>query len=182
MAFGLIGVLAARRLVPANAAGSVARSGWTVGSCSLLAAGVMFGLEMAGLLTMRPYEGSHAEALVSTLLAVGVLGITVAAAGSLPSPVRRLLAMTGAMTLTLYAAHVVWLAIDARTLPYTSPYDSWVNLVGLALGSLAIAGTWGYVVRWRVLGRGPLEGLVAQLARPWFLRGRGERRTETALR
>ena len=139
--------------------------------CGLLVlAAAMLAAEQLGRLDLVPYSGTAQETVLDTLLAAGVLGVGLAAARLLSriAAGRRLvsvLAAAGAMTLTLYALQILWLAYDVRVLPPGQPDDSWVNLAVLLGGSLVLAVLWPAVVRpapWRT---GPLEGPVGVLAR-----------------
>ena len=120
--------------------------------------------------TSCPTRGRAQETVLDTLLAAGVLGVGLAAARVLSQiaagrRIVALLAAAGAMTLTLYALQILWLAYDVRVLHPGQPDDSWVNLAVLLGGSLVMAWAWPAVVRrypWRT---GPLEGLVGVVIR-----------------
>ena len=139
--------------------------------CGLLVlAAAMLAAEQLGRLDLVPYSGTAQETVLDTLLAAGVLGVGLAAARLLSriAAGRRLvsvLAAAGAMTLTLYALQILWLAYDVRVLHPGQPDDSWVNLAVLLGGSLALAWAWPAVVRRQPWRKGPLEGPVGVLAR-----------------
>ena len=87
------------------------------------------------------------------------MGVAVAAFGAmllltrLTAPVLRPLAAAGSMMLTLYSAHVVYLAFDPLS---DYPFISYVVQVAAALV---------FAVIWQhVRGRGPLETVVAVVA------------------
>ena len=139
--------------------------------CGLLVlAAAMLAAEQLGRLDLVPYSGTAQETVLDTLLAAGVLGVGLAAARLLSriAAGRRLvsvLAAAGAMTLTLYALQILWLAYDVRVLHPGQPDDSWVNLAVLLGGSLVLAWAWPAVVRRQPWRKGPLEGPVGVLAR-----------------
>ena len=139
--------------------------------CGLLVlAAAMLAAEQLGRLDLVPYSGTAQETVLDTLLAAGVLGVGLAAARLLSriAAGRRLvsvLAAAGAMTLTLYALQILWLAYDVRVLHPGQPDDSWVNLAVLLGGSLVLAVLWPAVVRTAPWRTGPLEGPVGVLAR-----------------
>lgn len=140
----------------------------------LVAAAAVLGAEQAGRVDLVPYSGTVQEITLNGLLASGVLGVGLALDRALAATrpgraVVRVLAAAGAMTLTLYALQILWLALDARVLHPGQPDDSWANLAVLLVGSVVVAGAWAAAVRrgrWR---RGPVEGVVAAVvgAPPW---------------
>ena len=86
----------------------------------LVAGAIMLAAEQRGLLDLVPYSGTLQETLLDALVATGVTLAGLALARALDrGPARRLvtgLAAVGAMTLTLYALQILWLAYDVRVL------------------------------------------------------------------
>ena len=167
--YAAVGVLLSRWWLSGARARSVVLP-LAVGGGLLVLAAAMLAAEQLGRLDLVPYSGTAQETVLDTLLAAGVLGVGLAAARLLSRIAvgRRLvsvLAAAGAMTLTLYALQILWLAYDVRVLHPGQLDDSWVNLAVLLGGSLVLAVLWPAVVRpapWRT---GPLEGPVGVLAR-----------------
>ena len=167
--YAAVGVLLSRWWLSGARARSVVLP-LAVGGGLLVLAAAMLAAEQLGRLDLVPYSGTAQETVLDTLLSAGVLGVGLAAARLLSRIAvgRRLvsvLAAAGAMTLTLYALQILWLAYDVRVLHPGQLDDSWVNLAGLLGGSLVLAVLWPAVVRpapWRT---GPLEGPVGVLAR-----------------
>ena len=137
-----------------------------VGGGLLVVAAAMLAAEQAGRIDLVPYSGTLQETLLDALVAAGVLGVGLAAARAaddraLGRAVLTVLAAAGAMTLTLYALQVLWLAFDVRVLHPGRADDTWTNLGVLLIGSLVLAGAWHVVVRRQPWCMGPIEGLVA---------------------
>lgn len=135
------------------------------GMVGLGVAGAVFVLRAAGQVGLEAYSGTHVETVFNMGLITGVFGLGLWGAAFLPGVLARLLAATGAMTLTLYAAHVLWLAYYVRVLRPGTADDGWGNLTVLILGSLALTALWRVAVRRGAWRRGPLEGLIALLVR-----------------
>lgn len=128
-------------------------------------AGAGIAASRAGLLTLAPYDTTHAEHLFDALLLSALFLVGVAAAALAPRATRPLAAI-GQMSLTLYIAQIYWLAYDVKVLHPGQRDDSWLNVAILVLGSFLLAGAWQALVRRRPWQRGPAEGITAVLARP----------------
>lgn len=158
LVLGLLGLVLTRWF----AAGGAGRQ-WLAAILGLGAAVLILGAEQAGRFEMLPYAGRHSDLACSAALAVGAQAAVLALARSLPGAVMAPLAAMGAMSLSLYAAQVGWLAFDVRVWHPGARDDSWLNLVVLLAGALALAAGWRRAVpRWR----GPLEGPI-----DWVTRG-----------
>jgi hypothetical protein len=136
-----------------------------VGAGLLVAAGAMLAAEQRGLVDLVPYSGTPQETLLDALVAVGVLGVGLATARAVSrsAPGRSVvsvLAAAGAMTLTLYALQILWLAYDVRVLHPAQADDTWANLAVLVVGSLVLAWAWASAVRRDPWRKGPVEGAV----------------------
>lgn len=163
--YSLVGILVSRWWLQGAQASSVVQPG-VVGSGLLVIGAAMFGAEQLGRLDLVPYSGTAQETVLDTLLAVGVTGVGLALARALGRvPIGRgvlsVLAGAGAMTLSLYALQVLWLAYDVRVLHPGERDDSWVNLAVLCVGSLVLAWAWHTLVRVEPWRRGPIEGPVS---------------------
>jgi uncharacterized membrane protein YeiB len=104
------------------------------------------------LAVRAPWTATPVTMLVGTGTALAVLGAALLVT-HLPGATRLLapLAAAGSMTLTLYSAHILWLATGILA---DEPLVLWVAMSGTAL----VAATWWRAVR----GQGPLEGWVAR--------------------
>lgn len=138
-----------------------------------LGAGVLSGvavvaLQLAGKGVGGPdhASGSLPDALLDLTLASGALGVLVLVArwpGARPlitalAPVRAV----GALALTAYAVHVCLIALVLGTMEWPAWEERWVPLTsGILL--VTVLGCW---IWWRVLGRGPLERVMALLTDP----------------
>ena len=166
--YACLGVLLARHVVAGRGARAVAVPGG-VGLGLLVGGAAVLAAEQRGLVDLVPYSGTTQETVLDALVATGVALVGLALARGLDrGPTRRLvtsLAAVGAMTLTLYALQVLWLAYDVRVLHPGAADDSWANLVVLLVGSLVVTAAWRGVVRREPWRRGPLEGAVALAAR-----------------
>ncbi len=164
--YAALGILLARawltggRLSPGR---SVRVSAWGTGAL-VLAAALIAG-DRSGRIEVSVYSGTHLETLLNALLAMGVFGLCLVFVSLLPNLLVRPVAAMGAMTLTLYALQILWLAFDVRVLNPGVPDDSWRNLMILTGGSLLFVLAWRLVVRREPWRRGPLEGLTATLSR-----------------
>jgi hypothetical protein len=170
--YAALGIVVSRWWLRGAPARSVLLPG-AVGVVLLMAAAVMLAAEQLGRIDLVPYSGTLQETVLDVLLTVGVLGVGLASARGV-ARVRAgrravsVLAAAGAMTLTLYAIQVLWLAYDVRVLHPGQADDSWANLAVLVGGSLVLAATWVALVRREPWRKGPVEGLVGAL-----VRGRG---------
>ena len=144
---------------------------WAAGGIAL--AGVVLALSRAQTgAAPVPSTATPAEALLDTGLVLTVLG---ACAALMP---RRcaLLAVPGAMTLSVYVAHLWYLEWVLRLGPgpwrsATGTDDTWFNVTVLIAGSLLLPLLWRVIVQLGPFRAGPLEGLVRLLTAP-FGRGR----------
>ncbi|WP_409480485.1 hypothetical protein [Micrococcus luteus] len=144
---------------------------WAAGGIAL--AGVVLALSRTRTgAAPVPYTATPAEALLDTGLVLTVLG---ACAALMP---RRcaLLAVPGAMTLSVYVAHLWYLGWVLRLGPgpwrsATGTDDTWFNVTVLIAGSLLLPLLWRAIVQLGPFRAGPLEGLVRLLTAP-FGRGR----------
>ncbi|WP_017555897.1 heparan-alpha-glucosaminide N-acetyltransferase domain-containing protein [Nocardiopsis baichengensis] len=109
----------------------------------------------AWLLTSVPHSGTTFEAAGSAGVAVVVVAVCLEAADRAPRALAPLAAV-GAMSLTVYVAHVlgIWAVRSAG-------WWEW-PLLAEAFAVAAVGGAWAWRARW---GKGPLERLVAGAAR-----------------
>ena len=162
------GVLATRWLHPARAGRPEERPAdaplVTVTLACVLGAALLGLLDHGDHVAVVAYSASPASQTFSLLLAAAVLGTCELVARH--DAGRRLtwLAYAGAMTLTLYVLHVLWLAYRARLLAPGELDDSWTDLAVLVVGALVLAALWHVLARTRALPygwrRGPLEGAL----------------------
>lgn len=182
--WAIAGILVARRwvLTPRPKEQAIA------GVALALVTAAVFMFRLLGALELHPYSGTAVEITFNLFLVVGFFAICDAVLRRLPSPVTRLLADPGRMTLTLYTAQIGWLAYYGRVLYPGRVDDTWANVAILCLGSIAFAAAWTHLVsgplvrasdraeragrasgalRWASAwaGRGPLEGAVSELER-----------------
>ncbi|BDZ47099.1 acyltransferase family protein [Naasia aerilata] len=107
------------------------------------------------------HSNTLAEALGAGGLAVAIVGVL-----SLITPPRagvlRPLRDVGAMPLSIYTAQILVLALFRAAHPTgATDTEEWVLLAGLVVGSLLVAAVWR-----PLLGRGPLERVLARLSAP----------------
>lgn len=141
--------------------------GWAAGGTAL--AGVVLALSrtQTGAAPV-PYTATPAEALLDTGLVLTVLGACAALA-----PRRAgLLAVPGAMTLSVYVAHLWYLGWVRGLGPgpwrsATGTDDTWFNLAVLVAGALLLPPLWRAVVRVGPFRAGPLEGVIRLLTAPF---------------
>ena len=161
--YAAVGILVARHVVTGRGARSVAVPGG-LGAGLLVVAAVALAAEQKGLVDLVPYSGTLQETGLDVLVATGVCLVGLAAARALDRTgaawVVAGLAAVGAMTLTLYALQILWLAYDVRVLHPGAADDSWTNLSVLLVGSLAMTAAWRLVVRREPWRRGPVEGAL----------------------
>lgn len=161
-----VGIVVVRLLVPGD--GVRVRWSWAVGLGALAVAAVMAVADATGRIELVAYETVPLVQVFVLLLSVSVVTLCLALGTVAVAPVRvvaRELARMGAMTLTLYSLHVLWLALWATHLRPLESDNAWVNVVGLSLGAWIVALVWTslpWPPAWR---RGPLEGVVAQITR-----------------
>ncbi|STY67851.1 hypothetical protein [Micrococcus luteus] len=145
--------------------------GWAAGGIAL--AGVVLTLSRAQTgAAPAPAAATPAEALLVTGLVLAALG----GCAALTPPRAGLLAVPGAMTLSVYVAHLWYLGWVQRLGP--GPWrsdigtvDTGFNLAVLVAGALLLPLLWRAVVCIGPFRAGPLEGLVRLLTAP-FGRGR----------
>jgi uncharacterized membrane protein len=130
--------------------------GWLAASGVLLAV-VAYGVGLSLWMTRyiewanpQPHSYTAFENLGNVGVACVVIAASCCLAGLLPR-VTWPLAATGSMTLTLYSAQVVMIALVGPSIVYQPSNVAWVSL---CLVSLLFACVW----RWRV-GQGPLENV-----------------------
>lgn len=143
---------------------------WLGGAVSagalLVLSAVTLVLTRMDVLGVRAYDTTHVTVAFVAALAIAFLaaGLTVAqVSGPLLTQVLAPVAWAGAMTLTLYAAHVAWLAWWVRVFRPGQGDDTWVNVVGMSVAAFVIAALWRLLPLRGGWGRGPLEGLVGTL-------------------
>jgi hypothetical protein len=109
------------------------------------------------LAVVAPHSSTPLDLLHTIGVALGLLGamLLLASAGRYARAVLAPLAAAGTMTLSLYSAHVLLLASGWL------PEDRETSYVVQVVAALALAWLWR-----RLLGRGPLERVVAHLATP----------------
>ena len=161
--YACVGILVARHVVVGRWRRAVLVPG-VLGGGLLVVVATMLAAEQKGVLDLVPYSGTLQETVLDALVAAGVCLVGLAATRALDEGVMARvvlgLAAVGAMTLTLYALQIAWLAYDVRALHPGAADDSWTNLAVLVVGSLAVTAAWRGVVRPEPWRRGPLEGVV----------------------
>lgn len=137
---------------------------WAIGGTAL--AGVVTALSRAQTGAMpTPYSGTAAEVLLDTGLVAAVLGLCAAVVPARASRGTDLLAVAGAMTLSVYVAHHAYLGwvLRAGAGPWVDAAgrdDTWFNVAVLVAGALLLPLLWRAVVRVRPWRAGPIEGVV----------------------
>ena len=138
--------------------------GWAAGGVAL--AGIVLALSRTQTGAMPvPYTATPAEALVNTGLVAAALGLCAAVVPARVPSVTDLLAVPGAMTLSVYVAHQAYLGrvLDAGPGPWLDDAgrdDTWFNLAVLILGAILLPLLWRALVRVRPFRAGPLEGII----------------------
>lgn len=158
---GSVGILATRLLVPRTGHPAPAATAATLLGASLVVFGLLTALRLTGRVDIVPYETTWLEQLFVMALALGVYAACFLLAQL--DLVRRALAplaWVGAMTLTVYALHIGWLAYWVRGLRPGTSDDTWVNVIGMSVGALVLATAWHLLRAPRPWQRGPLEGVV----------------------
>lgn len=171
LTWGLLGAVLVRTVHAAGTTGaSRARAArltglwWGLGGVALAGAVLWLSHSRTGE-TPAPYSGTIPEVLVDTGLAVAVLGLCAAVVPARRSPAVDLLAVPGAMTLSVYVAQHAWLgwAVTHAPGPWVSAQgtdDTWFNVAVLIAGAIGLPLAWHALVRARPWGAGPLEGVV----------------------
>lgn len=182
-----VGILLTRLLLPRE---RPARSAWlpsAVTAVAVLVTGALIVGRLLGYVDFLAYQTSWTEELFVAALAIAVFAGCLSF-DALPVPqLTRLalpLAWVGAMTLTLYALHVGWLALWVELYPGTSD-DTWANVFGMTVVALVIASAWRALRLPHVWRRGPVEGVVgtvATLATRLVGDGSGEDASKVSLR
>lgn len=116
-----------------------------------------------GTLVLSPYSGTLGEVILNMVLAHLVLLVVLLIATSSLRPTMIPLASAGQMTLSLYAAHIAFLAAWVGPLGHATD-NSWFVLAALGVGAAVIVTAWEPVRRstgWR----GPIEGIISSAAR-----------------
>lgn len=131
----------------------------------LLAGAAVLALRLAGtgLGASEVHSGSLPDALLDLALTGTAAGVLVLlarsprarAAVTAATPVRAV----GVLALTAYALHVALIALVTRTVGWEAAAASWPLYAGGVL-LITVAGCWAW---WVVLGRGPLERVLALL-------------------
>ncbi len=109
------------------------------------------------LLISSPHSSTTWDLVHTSATAAGVLGLCLVVTMHARSRLYLPLVATGSMTLTLYTAHVLALANGSPLLLTDNRLQLWI---GHVITAMVIATFWR-----TQLGRGPLEGLAAQIDR-----------------
>ena len=109
------------------------------------------------LLISSPHSSTTFDLVHTSATAAGVLGLCLLVTRLAPSWLYLPLVATGSMTLTLYTAHVLALADGSPLLLTDNRLVLWLGQVATVLVVAILWRAW--------LGRGPLEGLAAQVDR-----------------
>jgi hypothetical protein len=152
--FAALGILATRHLLD----GPAAAVGLVCGAAT--AFGVL--LYETGTVTMLPYHVTFQVLTFDAVLILAIFLVGVAVAHQLPTLVEPL-AGIGSMSFSLYSLQILWLWYDVTELHPGASDDSWLNVVLLTGGSVALAYAWRAAVHIEPWRRGPLEGPVALL-------------------
>lgn len=157
---GCLGILVTRLLLPRGR--GVAAWGIPAGLLlgTVLVVATLSAARMSDRIELQAYETTWWEEVYVGSLAVGVFAGCLLVSRWSASRVLLPLAWVGAMTLTVYALHVGWLAWWARGLFPGTPDDTWVNVVGMTVGAVVVASAWRWWAPPAPWSRGPLEGVV----------------------
>lgn len=168
LVWGCAGIIVIR----AQRAGRLSRRRAGLGATALLVTvAVVLGASRLGVLQVEAYRGDLLDIMTNLALAVGVLLLCLALPGRV-ADLCRPLAWLGAMTLTLYVLHHVFLGWWVG--PGGHPGDnSWITLSVLTFGAVLIASGWRSLRLGGPFRRGPLEGLVSTLSWPARVRSEG---------
>lgn len=160
-----LGIVATRWLVP--------REGSAPGALTLVAAtGVLVAIG-GGLLALGRLDRLDVSAsswgwptvVVSLALALAALSASVWLVHVLGRRWTTPLHAMGAMSFTLYSAHVVWLGYWVRVVDPGGRDDTWVNVVGMSVAAVVVGLLWRLLPFGGAWWRGPLEGVVGSVAR-----------------
>lgn len=158
---GCVGIVLTRALLPRSGERAPLGRPVAVLGTAVLVAGGLAAARVAGGLELVAYETAWPEELFVTSLATGAYAACLLLARLRAARLVAPLAWVGAMTLTLYALQIGWLAWWVRGLFPGTADDTWVNVVGMTVASLVLAGLWRLAGLPRPWSRGPLEGVVA---------------------
>ena len=154
--FAALGILATRHLLDGPALGVGLACG------ALTAFGVL--LYETDTVTMLPYQVTFQVLTFDGVLILAIFLVGVDLAGRLPRLVESLAAI-GSMSFSLYSLQILWLWYDITEVHPGASDDSWLNVLILIGGSIALAYAWRALVRLEPWRRGPLEGPVASVVR-----------------
>lgn len=157
-----LGVLFVRVFLPQDGPVPGARDRLVAAVACLGLSGVVLVAARAGVVEASASETTWLSVGVSILMALGVALLCLWWAEAMPR-VTLPLAKVGAMAFTVYALHLLWLALWVRVLTDSGHDNTWVNVVGMSVAAVVIALAWHSFRppgRW---WRGPLEGLVGTL-------------------
>ena len=157
--FVLIGVVLART--------GLRRSGaWAMVAAGLVSGGLLVALELGGFLADGAPRGGWVDLLIDLALTGCVFGVIVLFARSprmsgvvtALEPVRAV----GATALTAYVLHVVLIALVIASVDTLSMGSLWpLPVVGVFVATVLACWVW-----WRVIGRGPVERVMALATDP----------------
>lgn len=155
VAWAVIGMLCVRHLMDAERSRLLLIAAGSTG-----VAGAMYvGTKLVGV-QIGAYDGRTWSIVFNALLALAVVALGLAVGPLLPRAVARLLAVTGAMTLTLYVAQIWFVHWSVTSFRPGPTHHSMFNLTVLVVGSIVFAGVWFALVRKQPWRRGPIEGVV----------------------
>jgi uncharacterized membrane protein YeiB len=143
--------------------------GLLTAGCLVAAAGYLPGLALErttsglaqDLVTIEPHSDTTFEMVGNVGVAIAVLGLCLLLTTSI-APVRFVLtplSAMGAMSLTVYTAQIVYIAILGNDAVWNPTSNA--PLIWLTVGSMVFATVWQLT-----LGQGPLERLIHRMIRP----------------
>lgn len=172
-AYGLLGMLLVRLLQRSPRPVAL---GWAGGGAVAGAAAVFVARAQTGESPI-PYTGTVAEVVLSLGLVVAALGLCAALTPDRWPWLTGLLAVPGAMTLSVYLGHQLYLGWGrvalSRFADGTGLWqdaagrdDTWFNLAVLCVGGILLPLLWQALVRPEPWRRGPLEGPIRLVTDP----------------